>query len=313
MPEEDTRYKRLFEQLTLGVLKTLDKRPGITGVVFDQKPPAETTELIGWDQRCSCFLPDDLKCFYLTNNGMKLTWKTKVGDTLIPLGKMEINPISSLNRFGGIVGNSSPAMPSLADLEAESEEEDDPIHPKPHFDQRARIFELDSCDGHGKVCLVYKCAKPGVPTHNPEVWFMDRSLQWHFLAESFTSYYRLMLTHLGLPQWQYAFTDMGLPPQAKQWFNVFAPERLQLDSNFVTQPAPSDSQESQVIQLDVGKVFRGKSDKKKPAPTASQAGAAKQGAPQRKGAVSSAKSQPSSSSRGASLISQALSKSASQR
>ena len=32
---------------------------------------------------------------------------------------------------------------------------------KPHFDSRSLIFELDPCNGNGKVCLVYKHAKPG--------------------------------------------------------------------------------------------------------------------------------------------------------
>lgn len=32
---------------------------------------------------------------------------------------------------------------------------------KPHFDCRSAIFELDSCNGNGKVCLVYKNGKPG--------------------------------------------------------------------------------------------------------------------------------------------------------
>ena len=31
--------------------------------------------------------------------------------------------------------------------------------------------------------------------------------------------------HLGLPQWQYAFTDIGLSPMSKQWFNLYAPVR----------------------------------------------------------------------------------------
>lgn len=47
------------------------------------------------------------------------------------------------------------------------------------------------------------------------MWFLDRSLCWHFLTPSFTSYYRLMITHLGLPEWQYAFTPYGPSPQAK--------------------------------------------------------------------------------------------------
>lgn len=33
---------------------------------------------------------------------------------------------------------------------------------EPHFDSRSRIFELDSCGGNGKVCLVYKNCTPGV-------------------------------------------------------------------------------------------------------------------------------------------------------
>ena len=31
----------------------------------------------------------------------------------------------------------------------------------PHFDRRSRIFELDSCQGIAKVCLVYTDTKPG--------------------------------------------------------------------------------------------------------------------------------------------------------
>ena len=52
----------------------------------------------------------------------------------------------------------------------------------------------------------------GVIAENAEIWFLDRSLQWHFLANSFTNYYRLIISHLGLPQWQMLFTDDGLPP-----------------------------------------------------------------------------------------------------
>ena len=31
----------------------------------------------------------------------------------------------------------------------------------PHFDRRSRIFELDPCDGYGKLCMVYLNTKPG--------------------------------------------------------------------------------------------------------------------------------------------------------
>lgn len=55
----------------------------------------------------------------------------------------------------------------------------------------------------------------GVMAQQCEVWFLDRSLFWHYLTPSFTAYYRLMITHLGLPEWQYNFTPYGPSPQAK--------------------------------------------------------------------------------------------------
>ena len=35
--------------------------------------------------------------------------------------------------------------------------------------------------------------------------------------------------HLGLPNWHYAFTKVGLDPQSLQWFRFLSPERLAID------------------------------------------------------------------------------------
>lgn len=64
-----------------------------------------------------------------------------------------------------------------------------------------------------------------VVTPDAEIWFLDRALYWHFLTDTFTAYYRLLITHLGLPQWQYAFTSYGISPQAK-----VGEQELHLDS-----------------------------------------------------------------------------------
>ncbi|XP_006889257.1 PREDICTED: tubulin polyglutamylase complex subunit 2 isoform X4 [Elephantulus edwardii] len=121
---------------------------------------------------------------------------------------------------------------------------------KPHFDSRSVIFELDSCNGNGKVCLVYKNGKPGL-AQDTEIWFLDRALYWHFLTDTFTAYYRLLITHLGLPQWQYAFTSYGISPQAKQWFNMYKP--ITYNTNLLTEEA-----DSFVNKLDPSKVFKSK-------------------------------------------------------
>ncbi|KAM9263157.1 tubulin polyglutamylase complex subunit 2 isoform 2-T2 [Morus bassanus] len=131
---------------------------------------------------------------------------------------------------------------------------------KPHFDSRSLIFELDPCNGNGKVCLVYKHTKP-VVSPDTEIWFLDRALYWHFLTKTFTAYYRLLITHLGLPQWQYAFTSYGVSPQAKQWFNMYKPI-------IINTALLSEEADSFVNKLDPNKVFKSKNKtpviKKKP-------------------------------------------------
>ena len=55
----------------------------------------------------------------------------------------------------------------------------------------------------------------GVTTGQPEIWFLHRSLEWWYLASSFTDYFRMMIVHLGVPLWQYLFTATGLGPETK--------------------------------------------------------------------------------------------------
>lgn len=38
-----------------------------------------------------------------------------------------------------------------------------------------------------------------------------------------------MIMHLGIPNWQYAFTKAGLDPQTLHWFRFLIPERLAID------------------------------------------------------------------------------------
>jgi hypothetical protein len=108
----------------------------------------------------------------------------------------------------------------------------------------------------GDVALVYNMDVDGNVlagpngTCDPEVWFHDnRALQrqlgggqggsgggggppcaWHYIARSFSCYYRLLLVHLGILGWQFAFTPRGLAPLTVQWMRLYCPERLSLDA-----------------------------------------------------------------------------------
>jgi hypothetical protein len=55
----------------------------------------------------------------------------------------------------------------------------------------------------------------GVTDSSPEIWLLDRSLRWAYLASSFQNYFRMLIVHLGLPLWQYRFTQVGLSPETK--------------------------------------------------------------------------------------------------
>jgi hypothetical protein len=45
------------------------------------------------------------------------------------------------------------------------------------------------------------------------IWLLDLSLDWHYLCASFSDYLRLAIAHLGLVQWPYALTPLGVSPQ----------------------------------------------------------------------------------------------------
>lgn len=276
--DELARTKSLLEHLNVGVLKYLEKKTGVCKAELEPRRPADRSAVLSWEQRNTCFLPEDLKSSYLTTDGFQLTWSVKIespvaeeqgdGKTKAPVvhdgpiavGRMCINSISKLLRIGG-VQNPSLVNPSLADLDCDSDLEDETSgFEKPTFDGRCKVFELDPCDSFGKVCLVYRESKTGGTDPKIEIWFLDRGLRWHYIADSFMAYYRLMIMHLGLPQWQYAFTDIGLSQQAKQWFNMYAPLRLELDTELGV-ISPSVESNSSTTQLDVGKVFKGKTDK----------------------------------------------------
>jgi hypothetical protein len=98
---------------------------------------------------------------------------------------------------------------------------------KPQFNSRWKMFELDATEGNGRICLIFP-PKPDPPPMGdsgsiqldltptmPQVWFLDRAYDWHFLAPNFSTYFRMMLVHLGLPQWQLLFTPIGPTPWAK--------------------------------------------------------------------------------------------------
>ncbi|KAM9677077.1 tubulin polyglutamylase complex subunit 2 isoform 3-T3 [Dama dama] len=215
---EDTLQQQSLENLEKNFFiihrswRVHESSPGVTEVTIIEKLPAERHMISSWEQKNNCVLPEDLRNFYLMTNGFHMTWNVKLDEHTIPLGSMAINSISKLTQLNQSSMYSLPNAPTLADLEDDIQE--------------------------------------GL-AQDTEIWFLDRALYWHFLTDTFTAYYRLLITHLGLPQWQYAFTSYGVSPQAKQWFNMYKP--ITYNTNLLTEET-----DSFVNKLDPSKVFKSK-------------------------------------------------------
>jgi len=64
-------------------------------------------------------------------------------------------------------------------------------------------FSLDRTCSAGNVAMVFFPSNP-----EPQVWFQDLGCRWSYVAPTFTEYFRLLAMYRGVPNWQYAFTEL---------------------------------------------------------------------------------------------------------
>ncbi|XP_049964447.1 tubulin polyglutamylase complex subunit 2 [Schistocerca serialis cubense] len=228
-----------YENLTLGLIRLLESRPGVKDVSLERRLPCERALLGAWEQRHCCALPADLRHFYASTDGFLLTWSYEYAGEVLPLGWLGVNALAELRRLTGVrCADDCPQLPELdTAASAATGSAKDQQRTTPSFTARCKVFEVSGVRGGGKVCLVF-----------PEghIWLLDRSFQWHHLADSFSAYFRMMLVHQGLPQWQLRFTTMGLTPWAEQMMVLVAPHLVQQASS----PAPVDWSEAPLNHLD---------------------------------------------------------------
>ncbi|VVC38091.1 Hypothetical protein CINCED_3A017933 [Cinara cedri] len=231
------------DQLTLGLLNVLENTPGVRNVTVKPSLPCDKAKISLWEQRNACLLPDDIRSFYASCDGFKLTWSYKLegNHNSLPIGNITVNTLSELVRLCDIKSDSVNinVMRDLQMLDKLSDKS------TPNFAENSKIFELDSSLDVGHVCLVYLDDQTEEETlssstlisdnrrqdaeqlheepSRASVWLLDTSYCWHFLAPNFSNYFRKALVHMGLPHWQLKFTDMGLTSTSEFFMNLVAP------------------------------------------------------------------------------------------
>jgi uncharacterized protein YukE len=60
------------------------------------RQPADKLSLSAWERKSGVHFPSDLKDYYMSTNGFKLTWSLEHAGDNLKIGEMSINPISHL-------------------------------------------------------------------------------------------------------------------------------------------------------------------------------------------------------------------------
>eukprot|EP00742_Colponemidia_sp_Colp-10_P006838 GILJ01007327.1.p1 GENE.GILJ01007327.1~~GILJ01007327.1.p1 ORF type:complete len:351 (+),score=31.24 GILJ01007327.1:41-1054(+) len=225
MANSDVR--NMFDSISLSVISFLENHAGIQDVHFEERKGVLPDEIVRWEKQHHPFvLPDDFKAFLQISDGLMLRWKINLlaQQPPIPLGTMHLNQLQQVKQI------------SIEEFvqDVEGVEKDST---RTERNMRPVAFCIDHLCADGRLALLYRSGHT-----DPQVWFQGLSCMWSFLSASFTDYFRLMIMHLGMPRWQYAFTTVGLDPVSEQWIRFLSPERLAIDMSHRLRKATEEAE-----------------------------------------------------------------------
>ncbi|CAM9678165.1 unnamed protein product, partial [Discosporangium mesarthrocarpum] len=217
--------------------------------------------------KCHARLPDDLQAFLSSSDGFSLSWAAAIyGNRETRVGHLRVNQLSGIARMpldaddlrslsshplegtcsfsadGGGAVSSHISAPVGRGEGGKGYSTVRPSQERGRFSVAA--FALDSDPEVGSVTLVYRTPTTAQSRRlrtgkgggdvaeglaKPEVWLQDLACGWHYMTGSFSSYFRMMVVHLGVLGWQHAYTPMGLSPATQQWMRLYCPDRLLFD------------------------------------------------------------------------------------
>lgn len=195
-------------KLGAAVKEFLSGQPFIKQVRNEIREPVSGQKVEEWEAEHSVSMPEDLKSFFLSSNGFALEWESH---ERIAKGSMRINSLENLREVRKAL-----AVDHHFLLDAATNE---------HALNDWRAFELERANcgtlamGHSKE------------TGWDGIWLRRRDGQWEKLFDGgFTEYFRLMVTQLGVPNWQLLFSRVGMDGQSSDWWWLLRPDQICLDA-----------------------------------------------------------------------------------
>lgn len=225
-----------FDRVALSCITYLESFAECRNVNFQCGDGAASHESLMWEKKNAPYkLPKDLKNFLSLFNGVCLKWNVELGGREMQIGEIRVNKMEAIKpidiegtfetRSWSDVSATAPDPKNCAAFLLDSHCEIGELVFLYRLDRKS--MSADSADG------VAAATGEGAPCYeDPEVWFVDQSSRWHFIAKTFTQYFRLLVVHLGVHGWQLAFTPEGLHSTTQQWMGIFCKERLIVDKHW---------------------------------------------------------------------------------
>lgn len=210
--------KKLAEALLEGTIPYLESCPGVKDIKVLVKPPCPPSFIAIWERDNKRTLPDDIESFLVVTDGLIVEWTVEFDGESLELGSICLNSVKD------IVLVTDPFTYESCERDRNLNPSDIPMDCE---SPPGAAYLIDECSPYGKVCL---CFVNSPKSNNKiEIWFFDNvTRKWSFIASSFSSYFRLLLTHLGIRGWQLAYTSRGWPAATNDWMCFYAPDRASL-------------------------------------------------------------------------------------
>ncbi|EDV97904.1 tubulin polyglutamylase complex subunit 2 [Drosophila grimshawi] len=220
-----------YENLTLGLIKTLSNVPRVCNVSLERRQPLNPCQVVNWEQRHCVYLPEDMKKFYLSSDGFVLNWSYQYAPSDVRrVGYIHFPHLLQVTLLRENIENTHPASGAQSTSGASGSSTSSVIakdkwdNATPIITAKTKIFEINNINEMAKVCMLYESTS----SNNPRFYLLELgTLSWQFLAETFSEYLRMAIAHLGLPYWELCFTSFGLPSWTEQLFLLLAPHLLE--------------------------------------------------------------------------------------
>ena len=192
-----------MDTLISSLVHSLESHPQTCEVEIKTQPPVTEKEISSWEYKHCIFLPNDMKEYYLNENGMLLTWSIKIGVNIYRVGRVSIRQLNQIK-----------TVQVKASLKQNLK-----------FELPIVLVSIDDNPSVGSVCLMYKLKgnlveRVEFPWDNPSICLLRQDGKIEILTDNFTNYFRLMIAYAGLEEWANKVLGMHLSPVAKQWYYI---------------------------------------------------------------------------------------------